>query len=559
MKLKYKHLFWIFALLTAISFDQLFWEQAFGINFIIFAVLAALAGLIPFWLEKIRIPWTSYLLLVPIGGFSMMTFIRAEPFITALNVLLTFSALCLFLITLQNGAWYQYRLRDHLLNWAHFFMNSVIGGILFFSKIKKVTPLPSAEGQVENEASDITAETGEEKSEKPNNKALLKTIAPYLRGLLLALPILAFLALLLAQADPIFNDRLQNLFSRFRIENLGETLFRVFYILVISYVLLSAYTFALLESKKYEKKDKDKSGINPFLGSIESHMVMIGVNLLFLAFVILQFNYLFSGGENISIEGYTYAEYARRGFFELLAVAIISLLLFYILSIITKREAKNQQRIFSVLGLTLVGLVGLILVSAYTRLTLYEIAYGFTRLRTLAHIFMIWIGLLLVAIAVLEITKNITKLAFILICFILGFGITINILNIDRFIVQQNVTRAIAGDQETGESNLDSGYLASLSNDAVPQLVEFYKDPDLAEELQNEIGGVLACKSAMADDQNEESWVSFHLSRRNADVLFQNQEKSLEQYPVTYDEYTWFVEVNGEVKSCRGYEPAPFD
>ena len=101
MKLKYKHLFWIFALLTAIGFDQLFWEQAFGINFFIIAVLVTLAGLIPFWLEKIRIPWTSYLLLVPIGGFSMMTFIRAEPFTTALNVLLTFSALCLFLITLQ--------------------------------------------------------------------------------------------------------------------------------------------------------------------------------------------------------------------------------------------------------------------------------------------------------------------------------------------------------------------------------------------------------------------------------------------------------------------------
>jgi len=70
MKLKNKHLFWIFALLAAISFDILFWERPFGINFFIFILLAVLGGLIPSWLEKILIPWTSYLLLVPLAFFS---------------------------------------------------------------------------------------------------------------------------------------------------------------------------------------------------------------------------------------------------------------------------------------------------------------------------------------------------------------------------------------------------------------------------------------------------------------------------------------------------------
>ncbi|KUK68842.1 MAG: hypothetical protein XD89_0927, partial [Anaerolineae bacterium 49_20] len=85
MKLKNKHLFWIFALLAAISFDILFWERPFGINFFIFILLAAFGGLIPTWMEKIHIPWTSYLLLVPLAFFSVMTFIRAEPFTIAVN------------------------------------------------------------------------------------------------------------------------------------------------------------------------------------------------------------------------------------------------------------------------------------------------------------------------------------------------------------------------------------------------------------------------------------------------------------------------------------------
>jgi hypothetical protein len=559
MIFKNKHLLWIFALLTAIGFDQLFWERGFGINFFILITLATLGGLIPFWLEKIHIPWTSYLLLIPAAFFSAMTFIRAEPSTTALNGLLTVSAVGLFFMTLQNGSWYQYRIRDHLFTWFHFLMNSIIGGIVFFTKVKKTEPSLTSD-QVSGDAKTKDPDDEQERiSKKPGSNSFLRKIAPYLRGLLLALPILAIMAFLLGQADPIFNDRLQNFFSQFRIENLGETIFRSFYVLVIGYVLLSAYTFALLESKKYEVKEDDKLAVKPFLGSIESNIILGTVNLLFLTFVILQFNYLFSGGRNISAEGYTYAEYARRGFFELIAVAVISLFLFYILSVITKREGKKQGWGFSALGLTLVGLVALILVSAYTRLNLYELAYGFTRLRTLAHIFMIWIGLLLIAVAVLEVTKNIQKLAFILICFILGFGITLNILNIDQFIVRHNVSRVIAGEHETLETDLDAGYLTTLSHDAVPKLVEFFNDPEIPEDIRNEIGSVLACKSAMNEEQKEYTWVAYNTSRQQALALLESLENALEKFPVSYDMYTWFVEVNGEVRSCTGYGPEIYD
>jgi len=164
---------------------------------------------------------------------------------------------------------------------------------------------------------------------------------------------------------------------------------------------------------------------------------MLGaVNLLFLVFVLLQFTYLFGGQTNITTEGFTYAEYARRGFSELILVALISSLIFYTLSMVTKRENKTKRWVFSILGLFLVGLVGVILASAFKRLTLYEAAYGFTRLRTMTHIFIIWIGLLLASTAIMEITKKMDRLAVILICFVLGFGLTINFLNVDRFIVQ---------------------------------------------------------------------------------------------------------------------------
>ncbi|MFN2303446.1 MAG: DUF4173 domain-containing protein [Anaerolineales bacterium] len=374
---------------------------------------------------------------------------------------------------------------------------------------------------------------------------------PYLRGLLLMLPILAVLALLLASADPIFNDRLQNLFSAFRIENLGETLFRIGYSVVIAYLLLGAIYFGLVESKRWNEKSTGKPVLRPFLGSIEALMVLIGINALFLVFVILQFNYLFGGSENISVVGYTYAEYARRGFFELLAVAIISLILFYALSLVTKRDTPTKRWTFSGLGLGLVALVAIILASAYTRLQLYELAYGFTRLRTVAHVFMIGVGLLLAAIAALEIFKRMERAAFILILFIVGFGVTLNLLNVDRFIVQQNVQRAITPPQADAQNALDTGYLFSLSDDAVPPLVGFFNDPETPQPVRDDIGGVLACRLATLDRPKNVPLTSYHYARARAVDVLQSQAQNLADYPVFEDE-GWFVQVDGEVRSCYG-------
>ena len=62
------------------------------------------------------------------------------------------------------------------------------------------------------------------------------------------------------------------------------------------------------------------------LGLGEVGTVLVVVDLLFLAFVAVQFRYLFGGAELVrGADGLSYAEYARRGFFELVAVAALSL------------------------------------------------------------------------------------------------------------------------------------------------------------------------------------------------------------------------------------------
>ena len=561
MKLKNKHLVWIAAVLAGLSFDILFWEKPFGLNFFIFINLVLLGGLIHFWLDEIDIPWTSYLLVLPIVFFASVTFVRAEPFTNLTAVLVTLGSLILLAMTLRNGAWYQFRFRDHFTNFFKFFLNGIIGGVLFFTQVKSKNNLSSttkSEDLADTSDSDKSQTNAGNESPAQEHQRFTKKAAPYLRGILFALPVLAILTMLLASADPVFNDRIQNLFSWFSIDSLGEIVFRLFYILVFAYVILSVYFYSLFKSQEWEGKKEQGSQSNAILGSIETGIILGSINLLFLVFVILQFTYLFGGQSNINIEGFTYAEYARRGFSELLAVALISLFVFYVLSMITRRETKTKQWTFSALGLLLVGLVTIILVSAYTRLTLYEQAYGFTRLRTLTHVFMIWTGLLLAGTAVLDILKKMDRMALILIVMIFGFGLSVSLLNVDQFIVQQNISRSLSNGGGEGSVPLDTGYLYTLSTDAIPPLVEFFQDPDTPEDIKDDIGGVLACRAAIPGRHHERPWTSWHYSFSRANDLLNDLSGELSDYPVIEDQ-GWYVEINGERQPCLGDSVLFFD
>ncbi|MFN3490924.1 MAG: DUF4153 domain-containing protein, partial [Anaerolineales bacterium] len=92
------------------------------------------------------------------------------------------------------------------------------------------------------------------------------------------------------------------------------------------------------ESKDEKLVGQEKRVIPPFLGFIESTIILGSVVTLFTIFVVIQFQYFFGGAVNVNVEGYTYAEYASKGFGELVTVAFFALLMLLTLSAVTKRE-----------------------------------------------------------------------------------------------------------------------------------------------------------------------------------------------------------------------------
>jgi hypothetical protein len=265
-----------------------------------------------------------------------------------------------------------------------------------------------------------------------------------------------------------------------------------------------------------------------------------------MSFVFIQFQYFFGGQANIHLEGYTYSEYARRGFGELVTVAFFSLLLILSASAVSRRESGVQRRVFSSLGILIVVLVLVMLVSAFQRLVLYESAYGFSRLRAYTHVFMIWLALLLVAVAILELLQRERVFALATLIASAGFVISLGLLNVDDFIVRQNLNRALQGE------DFDASYLADLSNDAVPALAAAYRTEQMPAKVEEGVGAALACYASRQDrNEPDRAWQSFHLARWRAERHLHSLEDDLRGYKVGDEDWSYFVTApSGEEYYC---------
>lgn len=525
---------WLVAFVLGWLFDFLFWEHEPGINFAIFVILCLAGGTyLLLGVEKAKPARSALWLLIPILFFAAVTFIRADPLTTFLAHFLTLFLLAVFVMTYLGGRWIWYRIWDYVTGFIKLGGNMLIKPLTFSAEIRKERA---------------------ERGDPPR-----RTIMPVVRGLLIALPVVAIFASLLASADAVFEARLQDFLDLLRIDNLAEYIFRLSYILIGAYLLVGVFIHAAWHSRDEEQGRDTKSAIGQFLGFTESTIVLGSVALLFILFVIIQFQYFFGGQANIHIDGYTYSEYARRGFGELVAVAFFSLLLILGAGAITRRETEPQRRIFSGLSVGIVVLVLVILVSAFKRLVLYETAYGFSELRTYTHVFMIWLGLLLVTTVILEIIRRERMFALAALIASIGFAATLPILNVDAFIVQKNIARELQGlknyGSPSGRAELDSGYFLNLSDDAIPHIARAFETADLPESLREELGAVLQCKAGRSQADEDDSWQSFKISRWNAEKVLTQLKDDLKNYILNDEKLpTNVVTPSGKTFNCfSGY------
>ncbi|MCZ2127984.1 MAG: DUF4173 domain-containing protein [Anaerolineales bacterium] len=513
---------WISSLALGWLFDFLFWDKGFGINFAAFFTACLIVGLYFLLSDGIR-PRRAALWLIPLFGFfAAVTFIRAETLTVFLAVVFSLFTLTLFAVAYRGKNWTRYSFADYVVKYAKALLGMAV--------------------------SPITASVQARKSADKEPSAKVNAM-PFLRGLLIAIPILLIFTSLLSDADLIFSQKLNNLLNIFNVEKLPEYIFRLFYILVLGYFLTGTILRAATQPADEKLIGEEKPLLPPFLGFTESSIVLGGVVALFAAFVLIQFRYFFGGETNIHLDGFTYAQYARRGFGELNTTAFLALLLLLALSSITKRENESQRKTFSALGVALVGLLLVMLYSAYRRLVLYEAAYGFSQLRTYAHVFLIWIGLLLIATIALEILRKERFFAFAALVAAVGFSATLPILNVDAFIVRQNIQRAASFSAD----DFDSPYFVELSDDSIPPLVAALQDSSLSTSIRQQVGASLACVRYRRESGDESAWQAFHLSRHRANAALQSVASQLDAFEISETYPTKAVAADGAEFYCSPY------
>jgi hypothetical protein len=201
------------------------------------------------------------------------------------------------------------------------------------------------------------------------------------------------------------------------------------------------------------------------LGLLEVGIVLAVVDLLFLAFVAVQFRYLFGGDEQVqAIAGMSYAEYARRGFFELVTVAALSLPLLLLADWSLDQRDPARGRAFRCLALLMLVLLDVMLASALYRMRLYTVQFGLTELRFYTSAFMGWLVLVFgwFAATVLRGRRERFGTGALLAGWLVLAAL--NLANPDGIIVGVNLDRAEQG------RPFDVAYAETLSADAVPAL-----------------------------------------------------------------------------------------
>lgn len=472
---------WPFALAAAWAFDFLFWGKAPGISFpiYVFVLLGCVFGVARS--AGVSSTTTAKWLVLPVTLFALAPTLRAEPVTMALDYLVVLGLLGLLTDGLVTGGWIRYRFTDHVVAFAHLALAGMLGGGLLIVDGRASRSAPA--GPI------------------PRYK-------PVLMGFLLALPLLVVFALLFASADPIFSRFITSPFNGLDADALSEISFRVLYVGVLTYALAGLFLHAVRPGAPKEQDEKRGIGLDTrVVGPIEGSVVLGSLNALFGVFVVIQFRYFFAGSKAITHQGMTYSEYARRGFAELSVVAVLTLMLLLGLSLIVRRSSRSEFVRFSALTTGLVVLTSIILVSAFQRLLLYEDAYGFTRLRTYSHVFMVWLAVVLVAVLILVWRDALRLLAPVMLFATLGFVLSLNVLGVDSFIARSNVDRAVRG------AEFDVLYLNSLSSDAIPILAERLES--LPIEGRESLSNLLVCK-ALEARSGSRPWQSFHLSQDRA-------------------------------------------
>ena len=347
----------------------------------------------------------------------------------------------------------------------------------------------------------------QEVKEDSERSGMLKSIVI---GLIIAIPVVAILTILLTSADMVFKTLIvDNLHINV---NFGD-IFGILITFAFSY--FAGYCVLRFFSRKTIKEDMPvRNGFE----AVIAITVLVIVSILYLIFSLIQILYLFWGGMQLPKE-YTYAEYAREGFFQLLAVCIINVIM-----VLFIKGFFRKSKILNML-LTIISLCTYIMIaSSCMRMIMYINVYHLTFLRILV----LW-ALALLAVLLIGVIISIYSDKFPLfrygVLLVSVLYIALSFSHTDRIIAHYNLSvMDTYSEEEYDDESQDYSYLGGRNKETA--------DYEYLTELSTDAAVEIAPNSGkwVEDYFNNNkytykkmNWRTFNLSRYTAKQLDTNK------------------------------------
>lgn len=346
--------------------------------------------------------------------------------------------------------------------------------------------------------------------------------ASVVKALLIATPILLVFIAIFSAADPVFNSYIENFFTW--IENwlnLGNVITHGFFIGF--FVVLFGLFFAASFWKRREHAPKAHNTTARAI--LESKIILGSVAVLFALFLIISSVALFGGEAAFDTLGVTYSEYARQGFGQLSAAA--ALVIGLIMTLRVLHSEKVDKHLVGLQGILLVE-AGLVLISAFMRLSMYIGAYGYTPARLFGLWFFTLVGVVLLMTLANVVTRRSQQVLVTQMLVVSGLAMLLFVASApDARAVRLNAGWAANNGKELP---LDHSIYA-LSAEAYPTIIDVYSAEVPKEDVRALAPSVADYCSALASGKRlhemtdeERALYDDYMARREIFNLIHNSE-----------------------------------
>lgn len=422
---------WIYLLLLCILNSIFLYGQCLGINVILFTIPFLIFLVIYLKVNNLIKNKKGLLFIIPILILSTIPTFYSNVFILLNALVIPILYVLLFIYTI-----------DPTYNIIDLLKKGVLQIFLPFGKIGNFFRVVTSGIRDKVKLTDKTKKT--------------------LKALLIVIPITLLVLWLLTSADMVFGNYFSKIFKVFDYIPNNNILQRT----IVVFLLFTYIGSTLIYSMNPEKTETKRKNLD----YVTIRLLLTVLNIIYVVFDIIQIRSLLLHHVGNTI---TYAEYARQGFFQLMFISVINLVII-LLSKSTKETKYNKFMSISMIFLTLI-----IIASSFIRMYLYESTYGYTILRLGVYVILITEVLLLIPtiIYIFNHKFKILRSYLYITVFVYTF---INLFSIEKIITENNIKRYFIKD------DIDIMYLENYNYDNIPQLYELFKKTD-DEELKHEI------------------------------------------------------------------------